>query len=216
MRNKWQISYNHWFFFPFLIWIVTGGVLQLFFTKEQLFFAINARYTPLADTVMYYTTWLGEGWFIVILMLLLFGISRFRNLWFFITATLCSLIPFGVQQGLKEYFKAPRPRAYFHDSSVMHFLSTWPSLVNNSFPSGHSEGAFGFFCFASLLLPERYRKAGLLFFLLALSVCYSRIYLTAHFFADVYAGSIIGGITTTVIYSLMHRYKDRFIKQSID
>ena len=212
MHKKWQISYNPWFFFPFLIWVVAGGVLQLFFTKEQLFFAINIHNTPLADVIMYYTTWLGEGWFIVILMLLLFAITRFRNLWFFITASLCSLIPLAIQQGLKEYFKAPRPRSYFHDPSVMHFLSTWPSLINNSFPSGHSEGAFSFFCFASLLLPEKNRKVGLLFFLLAVSVCYSRIYLTAHFFADVYAGSIIGATVTTLVYSVMYLYKDRFEK----
>ncbi len=216
MVKKLNRSYNPWFFFPFLLWIVAGGLLQLYFTNEQLFFAVNNHYTPFADVVMYYTTWLGEGWFIVILILLLFAISRFRNLWFFITATMCSLIPFGMQQGLKEYFKAPRPRAYFHDSAVMHFLPTWPSLVNNSFPSGHSEGAFSFFCFASLLLPEKYRRYGLLFFLLALSVCYSRIYLTAHFFADVYAGSIIGGVVTTLVYSVMYQFKDRFEKNKID
>ncbi len=215
MLRKRNISYNPWFFFPFLAWIVIGAVLQLLFTKDQLFFAINTHYTPFADVVMYYTTWLGEGWFIVILLLLLFAVSRFRNLWYFITATLCSLIPMAIQQGLKEFFKAPRPRSYFHDTTVMHFVSTWPSLVNNSFPSGHSEGAFSFFCFASLLLPEKYRKFGLLFFLVGLCVCYSRIYLTAHFFADVYAGSIIGGVVTTVVYSLMSRYKDTLEKKKI-
>jgi len=216
LHRRWPVTYNPWFFFPFLAWIVIGGILQLCFTKEQLFFAVNNHYTPFIDVVMYYTTWLGEGWVIVILILLLFTISRFRNVWFFITATACTLIPFGMQQGLKEYFKAPRPRAYFHDSAIMHFLPAWPSLVNNSFPSGHSEGAFGFFCFVSLLLPERYIKFGLLFFLLALSVCYSRIYLTAHFFADVYAGSIIGAVTTILVYTVMYRYKNTVEKKKID
>ena len=216
MYKKRPVTYNPWFYIPFLAWIVIGGILLLFFTKEQLFFAVNSHYTPFADVVMYYTTWLGEGWFIVILILLLFAISRFRSLWFVTTATLCNLVPFGLQQGLKEYFKAPRPRAYFHDSSSMHFLQGWPSLVNNSFPSGHSEGAFAFLSFASLILPEKYRKFGLVFFVLALSVCYSRIYLTAHFFADVYAGSIIGCGLTTVIYSVMCRFGSELEKDKID
>ena len=186
------------------------------FTKEQLFHGINSRNTQVADVLMYYLTWLGEGWFIVVFLLVMLSISRFRNLWFIGAMALSSIVPLLIQQGLKEYFKAPRPRAYFQDVSGMHYLPAWPSLVNNSFPSGHSEGAFSFFCLMSLLLPEKYRKCGLLFFLLALGVCYSRIYLTAHFFEDVYAGSIIGGVATTLVYSVMHIFKNRFSKEKID
>lgn len=196
--------------------MIVGGVLQLLLTKEQLFYAVNTRYTGFTDVFMYYMTWLGEGWFIIIALLLLLGISKLRNLWFFITATLCSVTPLIIQQALKEYFKAPRPHAYFHDTAGMHYLPAWPSLVNNSFPSGHSEGAFSFFCLASLLLPEKYSRLGFLFFVLALGVGYSRIYLTAHFFEDVYAGSIIGGIVTTIIYSFMYQFKARFSKEKID
>ncbi len=216
MRKKWSLTYNPWFFFPFLAWVVVGGALLLLFTKEQLFHAVNSHYSSATDVLLYYMTWLGEGWFIVVLLLVLLSVSRFRNLWFFITVTLCSVIPLAIQQGLKEYYKAPRPRAYFPDVTSMHFLPNWPSLVNNSFPSGHSEGAFSFFCLASLLIPEKYSKFGLLFFLLAIGVCYSRIYLTAHFFEDVYAGSIIGGITTTLVYSVMYVLKGRFSKENID
>jgi membrane-associated phospholipid phosphatase len=89
----------------------------------------------------------------------------------------------------------------------MHYRPEWPVLLERSFPSGHSEGAFSFLCFLSLLLPYRYNKLGILFFLLALTVCYSRIYLAAHFFEDVYAGSIIGTVATTLIFSFMVRYK---------
>lgn len=216
MSTRKAISYNPYFIIPFLVWVIGGGILLTLFTKEQLFFAINSHYTPATDVIMYYVTWLGEGWFIAILLLLMFGISRFRNLWFIITATLCALVPLAVQQSLKAYFNAPRPRLYFKDLSVLHYLPQWPGLIHNSFPSGHSEGAFAYFCFISLLLPEKYRKAGLLFFLAAMCVGYSRIYLTAHFFADVYAGSIIGVVTTIVVYSLMYRLKDKWGKQPID
>lgn len=210
MLSEKRSSYNPYFLIPFVMWIVAGGILLDVFSKEELFYGINLHYTHFADILMYYMTWLGEGWLIVIMLLILFAIARFRNLWFFITALLCNLIPFFIQQWLKEFFKAPRPRAYFNDSPLMHYLPQWPSLVNNSFPSGHSEGAFSFFCFLSLLLPQRYSKFGFLFFLMALCVCYSRIYLTAHFFEDVYVGSIIGGGCTTIIYAIMNLYQDRF------
>ncbi len=213
MLKRQQISYNPYFLFPFLAWIVIGGILLLSYSKQYLFFAINLHYSDIGNVIMYYTTWLGEAIVIITVLLLLLLLPRFRNWWYFITATLCNLIPLLIQQYLKEYFKAPRPRTFFHKSPLMHYLPEWPGLVNNSFPSGHSQGAFSFFCFLSLLLPGKYKKFGFVFFLLGLSVCYSRVYLTAHFFEDVYAGSILGGVLTTVIYSIMYKYKDRFFNK---
>ena len=210
MLKKRQISYNPYFLFPFLLWMVAGGILLAVYSRQDLFFAINTHYTNIADIAMYYITWLGEGGFIVTVLVLLLAIPYFRNWWYFTTALLCNLIPFLIQQGLKAFFNAPRPRLLYYDRLWMHYSPDWPLLLHNSFPSGHSEGAFSFFCFLSLILPARYSKSGLVFFLLAMSVCYSRIYLAAHFFEDVYTGSILGGVTTMLIYSIMFRYKDRF------
>lgn len=39
-----------------------------------------------------------------------------------------------------------------------------------------------------------------MWFVLALLAAYSRIYLSQHFFADVYAGSLIGVLTTILVY----------------
>lgn len=158
---------------------------------------------------MYYTTWLGEGQVIVTALLLLFAFRFFRTPWFLLTAALCNAIPFLIQQWLKILFNAPRPRTVFLNNPALHYLPEWPQLFHNSFPSGHSEGAFSFFCFLSLVLPEKYRNLGFICFLLAIAVCYSRIYLAAHFFEDVYTGSIIGGFFTTLVYSVLFNYKDR-------
>ncbi|MFI5196893.1 MAG: phosphatase PAP2 family protein, partial [Chitinophagales bacterium] len=205
MLKKWQIAYNPYFLFPFLIWVVAGGILLAVFSRQDLFFAINTHYTNIGDLWMYYITWLGEGAFIVTVLVLLLVIPYFRNWWYFTTALFCNIIPFLIQQGLKVFFDAPRPRLLFYDKLWMHHSPGWPLLLHNSFPSGHSEGAFSFFCFLSLLLPARYNKLGFVFFLLAISVCYSRIYLAAHFFEDVYAGSILGGTMTMLIYSIMYK-----------
>ena len=213
MPKKAFISYNPFFIIPFLVWVIVGGVLLSLYDKTQLFYAINLHYSGAADELMYYVTWLGEGSVIVVALLLMLLIPRFRNGWYFVLAICCNVIPLLIQQLLKSYFNFPRPRLFFHDSPSMHYLARWPSLIHNSFPSGHSEGAFSFFCFVSLLLPPRYYKLGFVFFALAFAVCYSRVYLTAHFFADVYTGSIIGAVTTTIIYSVMDKYKDRIFNK---
>jgi membrane-associated phospholipid phosphatase len=69
---------------------------------------------------------------------------------------------------------------------------------NNSFPSGHATTAFSIFCLLSILYVDR--RYGVLFFILALMASYSRIYIGQHFFADIYAGSIIGVGTTLIIF----------------
>ena len=188
--------------------MIVGGVLLIIFSRRDLFYAINTNYSDTANEIMYYMTFLGQGEVIVPVLLFLFIFPKFRNWQYFFTALCCNLVPFLIQQGLKTLFDHPRPRRlYYYELERMHYLPQWPELLERSFPSGHSQGAFSFFCFLSLLLPSRYNKLGLLFFIMALTVCYSRIYLTAHFFEDVYVGSILGAGLTTIIYAVIDKYK---------
>ena len=191
--------------------MIVGALLQMLFSQKELFAFFNTHYTGWLDPVMYYVTCMGTGQVITALLLLLMILPPFRNWWFFITATLCNLVPFLLQQWLKSYFDCPRPLNYFHQAHWIHFSADWPELFHRSFPSGHSEGAFSFFCFLSLLLTDKNKKLGILFFILAIGVCYSRMYLAAHFFEDVYAGSLLGGAVTTVIFSIMNKYRDRIV-----
>ena len=199
---------NPFFHSLFLAWVIVGGVLLLAFDKRQLFAVVNTHYTVYGDVVMYYTTWLGQPEVIApTLLLLMISLPSLRTKWFFFTAIVCNVIPLFIQQLLKRIFHHPRPLNYFdwagHKADWIHYLPTWPELLRNSFPSGHSQGAFSFFCLLTFLLPKKYKHIGIVFFFAALSVCYSRLYLAAHFFADIYTGSIIGGVSTTLIYSVM-------------
>lgn len=193
--------------------MVAGGVLLWFFSRQYLFAAINGHYTSATDTLMSNITYLGQAEVIIPILLLIMAFPRYRNWWYFTTAALCSTVPLAIQQSLKYWFDSPRPFMYFNRAPWIHIASDWPVLYHMSFPSGHSEGALSFFCFLSLLLIPEYKKFGLLFFLLGMAVCYSRIYLAAHFFVDVYTGSIIGVIATTIVFSIMNRNKERFFKK---
>jgi len=204
---------NLYFIIPFILWMITGGILLLSVSKRTLFEMVNTHYTVFLDHLMYWLSWTAQGEFITVVLLLLMIIPRFRNLWYFITATLCNVIPLLIQQSLKSWFEWPRPMNYFRGASWIHITRDWPWLMDRSFPSGHSQGAFSFFCFLSLLLPVKYRWVGFCFFIVAISVCYSRLYLAAHFFADVYVGSMIGAVGTTVIFAVMLHYRSRFFKR---
>lgn len=211
MHSKRLLSYNPFFLIPLLIWLIVGGWLLSSYSAKDLFYAVNSRHNATADIMMFYVTELGEGFIIILVLLLIMIIPRFRNWWYFVSALLCNLLPFFVQQGLKSYFDAPRPINYFKHAAWIHQNKDWPELLYRSFPSGHTEGAFCFFCFLAILLPEKYRSLGLLFFILALAVAYSRLYLAAHFFADVYVGSIVGAVLCTLIHFVMEMLKSRYL-----
>ncbi len=207
MLKKFKLAYNPYFHIPFLLWVVVGGILAYSFNKKELFAAVNTHYTPIADFLMYHITYMGQPEVIIPTLIALMFIPVFRTKWYFTAAVLGNITPLVMQQWLKRLFHSPRPLLYFNGDPWIHYLHQWPELTRNSFPSGHSQGAFSFFCFLTLLLPARYSKVGLLFFTLALMVCYSRLYLAAHFFEDVYTGSIIGATTTTLIFSLVSSYR---------
>lgn len=211
-ENKY-IPVNFYFLIPYVLWIITGGILFFSFDKQVLFAVINTHHTPLLDTFMYYATWMGEGVTITCVLLLLLVIPALRNWWYFLAAVLCNVLPTLVTQWVKHAVNAPRPLNYFNKAAWIHISPEWPVYMDQSFPSGHTTGSFSMFCFLSLLLPVRYRKLGILFFALALLTGCSRMYLAAHFFADVYAGSIIGGIVALLFYIVVSRYSNNNIVQ---
>ncbi|NJK86360.1 MAG: phosphatase PAP2 family protein [Bacteroidales bacterium] len=59
-----------------------------------------------------------------------------------------------------------------------------------SFPSGHATSAFALFFCLAVLVHQNSMK--LLFFMSALLISFSRVYLSQHFLLDVYVGSFIG------------------------
>ena len=103
--------------------------------------------------------------------------------------------------GVLKYFvfaNQVRPSVFFSGRATLHFVPGLEVLRYNSFPSGHTAGAFGLFFMLSLLLHDKRWSA--LFFIIALLVGISRVYLLEHFFRDVYAGSMVGVGISTIFY----------------
>lgn len=179
---------------------------MMFFDQRFLFAFVNTNHNIFFDNTMTFITMMGEGFFGISIMLLLLTNKSFRNWQYFFAALLCNAVPAILVQIIKAYYNEPRPMAVFKKAAWIHILPQWEVLMENSFPSGHTSAAFCLFAFLSMILSRRFQRFGLLFFAFALAVAYSRLYLAAHFFQDVYASSIIGvAFTVLVIFYLNKR-----------
>lgn len=200
-RKKQIWNGGKYFLLLFLCWTIAGGIVLLREQHRSVYLWINGQHTAWDDAVFPYVSWFGVGWTVIlVLLLLLWIVPKFRTWRYFFAFVFCNIVPFLLSQLIKIIVDAPRPITYFHNAAWIHKVAGQPVNHWHSFPSGHTEGAFAFFCLLSLLLPKKYAFAGVLFFLLALATGYSRIYLSQHFFADVYAGSLLGTILCLLIF----------------
>jgi PAP2 (acid phosphatase) superfamily protein len=176
------------FFIPYFMFVLVLSVLIACNTKADLHLWLTSFNSLAADVFFHYYTYVGD-WlpYSIAGMLLLY---KYRvSLYIFVAQIVTGLVSVMV----KNMWNEPRPSLYFssnfpaiqlHQVHGEHLHSAF------SFPSGHTITAFAFF----LTLSYFTKKPALhfLYFVLAVLVGYSRIYLSQHFAVDVLAGSLIG------------------------
>jgi membrane-associated phospholipid phosphatase len=185
-----------------LVFITAGAILLSTIPKGNLELWINRHNNPLFDQFFFYVTYIGNGWMYVAFILIVFFTKR-KYFWMSACAGILCLI-FSSCMKFLVFTKETRPPGFFEDSLMLHFVKGAPVLYANSFPSGHTLSAFSMFCILSFMVEKKAWQ--ILFFLIALTVGLSRIYLLAHFKEDVYAGAIIGSAVSLFIIYIFDRF----------
>jgi len=219
------IRENAWFFSGLLLFLIVGAIMLLLIDTGDAIFFFSDRRTPFWDLFFVYGTKAGEAiiYFIALAALLF---VRYR---YAITLLLMGISVSVVSFAMKALFGHERPSLFFRNTGVFDQLTVIEGVrLNggaNSFPSGHTMSAFALFGFLAFCLPRK-RGAGLFFFLMALMVGLSRIYLIQHFLKDVYLGAIVGVLLAMMWYYLAHFPKAnwldgnlrqrRWVEQSVD
>jgi membrane-associated phospholipid phosphatase len=193
-RIKGILYDNRFFLIPYLILLAICLLIKINFTKDEIYFAVNSRYSNCADTIAPFVTDIGNGWTTVVLcvILLLFDYRKA-----FLLASSYVLTGFVFAQSLKFIFDAPRPKLYFQNQlSRIHFVKGTEILSTHSFPSGHTITAFSTAIVILYFLKNK--TWGFALLLVAICVGYSRMYLSQHFFEDVTIGSVVGVFVTLI------------------
>jgi membrane-associated phospholipid phosphatase len=209
---NWLIWDNKDFIIPFAVIISVSLFLLGNIGNDSLFLYVNGHYSGFADFLFLTITLLGDGIIAVFLVIILLWVS-YREALIFLLITLVLLIVVTV---LKNYTfrEMDRPLEYFGSKVVLRLVNGYDPPKLCTFPSGHSATAFSVFLYLSFLTKKRIVKFSM--FLIACSVGYSRIYLSAHFPRDVVAGAILGVSITLICYYLGSRLQNSWIDKKIE
>ena len=197
------IQDNKWFLYPFFCYLFLGFIVLCVLKKGDEIWFLNQLHAPIGDMIMKYLTDLGDGLFAAFIILSL--------LWIRYDYFLVGLVAFGVNALVVQFLKRiifsdmVRPLKYFGEQAGLHLVEGVTVHQNFSFPSGHANTVFMVFCLVSL--ASNTKKIGLLYFLVALVVSFTRPYLVQHFFIDIYVGALIAVTITLLLWNslLQHR-----------
>ena len=197
-------KYNHpsrnLFTYATILLLLVGVAALFYWNKERIFLVLNNRHTDVADVVLKYFTYVGDGIFMTALGVIMFLIGKRKLGLLLILSFLLSGL---LAQTIKRIEQRPRPGAYFKQPERIHRVDEKLLKGNNSFPSGHTTTAFA--TFSLLAFATRNKAIQFFFFAVAVVVGYSRIYLGAHFAEDVLAGAALGFISSFFLCWLLRK-----------
>jgi membrane-associated phospholipid phosphatase len=208
---KTVLKNNLYFILPYCIFLLAGGVHLLLYSRSESHLFFNSLHHSFSDAVSPYITWLGDGLVSVIITVLLLWVSFRYAMLSGISFLIAALI---VQLSRRTVFQGwPRPVKFFEGTHDLHLVPDVTVHSYNTFPSGHTATAFALYFCLSLMVKNNVLK--LLFFILALLAACSRVYLSQHFFADVYFSSLIGMFSALAAYFIVSNIKSDWPGKSL-
>ena len=207
-RIKHNFSRHSFFFIGYFFFLILISGILFFFDKKESSYWVNQHGQEVFDTFFKFITYLGDGWFAVVVILFLFLLSPKIKFGFYgIVAFVFTAL---ITQFSKRVLFADSLRPsneYYREfkAGLWRQIDGVELLGNNSFPSGHATCAFSVFCLLALISNNKYW--GVFLFILAFLAAFSRVYLSQHFLEDIFVGSLIGCVGTLLIYSFLENLR---------
>lgn len=175
----------------------------LAFEKGEVVLQINQHRKPFWDTFFQYYTEFGNGAWILIAAIIFLFINYYEALIITLSGVLHGILVWTGK--LIMFSDSDRPASYLKDNSDLVLIDGFNHHMHHSFPSGHTATAFSLAVI--LMLVTRRLEFSVLLFVMAIAVGFSRMYLIQHFFVDVYAGAIIGGFSSIIVWHYMEHIR---------
>ena len=198
---------NKYFFLGYFLLLIVAVYILIFYSKADGFFLMNPIHSQFLNQIFIPLTYFGDGIFVIALGVILFLLKRrFLSLMIWTSYAISGIIA----QVLKFFIVEARPAYYLEKMHYPHFIDGVTLHNFHSFPSGHTASVFALAAVLSFAVQNKIYS--LFFLLMAALVGYSRIYLGQHFMDDVFAGSIIGILSSGICWIYMGKGFKKFLK----
>lgn len=168
---------------------------------------INSHYNPVMDFIMF---WASDRFIWIpfyVLLLVLFAKVYRQKIWMvLISVTLLILLCDQTANLAKDYFQLLRP---CHEPTLVNVLHIVNGYCGGAYGyvSSHAANSAGLTVFTLMLLGKNFQWLKFIMITYTLLLCYSRIYLAAHYPLD-----IIRGVLTGIVFGFLVA---RFFKVAI-
>jgi membrane-associated phospholipid phosphatase len=202
---------NKGFYIPYFIFFCIGAILLLSYSRVEIHLYINRFHHLITDIFFKLFTHAGDGIVLAIAIPVLLFI-KYRYAIVLALSNICITI---IVQSFKRFIlpEIDRPVLVFYNVKKLYLVDGITHLTDHSFPSGHSATGFGLYLLFALITRNQTLK--FIFFMIAFLVAFSRIYLSQHFFNDIYFGSLFGTLCTTSIYLWSEKWNKPKLEQSL-
>jgi membrane-associated phospholipid phosphatase len=199
------------FYILYLLFFMVSASLLFVYGKANIEIWCNSHNSIFLDKFFAVYTNIGDGLFAGILGFALL----FYKTGYGIMIGASNILAGIIAQLLKHqvFDHVVRPKVYFKGIYDLHFVEGVKVWSSNSMPSGHSATAFAVFLCLAIFVRNSFLR--IVFFILAVLVGYSRIYLSQHFLSDVVVGSLIGVVVVTIYYTFHQKIKAEWYHKPI-
>lgn len=185
------IVQNGFFYKLNALLLATITFFLLTVSRADGFMWLNQFHTLWLTDLLEKSTFLGDGWFNILLCILVFAFAKKHRMLALII--LLSYASSGLfSQILKNIITSARPSVYFEIHNIAYYLDTFATsrVGFASFPSGHTASIFALATVIANYFKNNFMSLAVL--IMSVVVGYSRIYLAHHFLIDTCFGAFIG------------------------
>lgn len=198
---------SKYFLLLYFGFLISVGFVLANYSKSEGTVLVNGTWTPFQDEFFKYLTHLGGGQTAIVIVLILIMFVSIRKGVIALSSFVFTAL---FTQFLKHVIYPDVMRPFiglwhgFKSGDLHLVLPEELMRRGNSFPSGHTTSAFSVFLILVLFMKRPIW--GIVLGVFAILASYSRIYLSQHYFEDVFLGSIIGVSGTLFVYFLFENY----------
>jgi membrane-associated phospholipid phosphatase len=211
--NQDIIKNNSFFFTFFFLFLLLGLGSTEYFGRDNLHLIINKYHSPFFDLFFKYLSKIGPIIFIASILFYVIKNTKYKVLFLLLSAYLFNFV---ITTFIKRTFfiHVHRPTYYFSQKGVdLHLIDGVSSQIPYTFPSGHTSESFLLMLFICMLSSSKWLQ--IISGCIAISMAFSRVYLSKHFFIDTIGGALIGVFSITFMYYFYQNKNSAFLDRKI-